>query len=205
VRVTVSQLLSLGIGTRGDEIFHPGPEIVATVYCRSSASPRTRCTGNLPAQLYCKAAIHCPRRLIVSGNGGVWTQMRAIWLSDARQAYYPLFQVVPLGAMVCRYRPTPSAPRFVTPMRTLDQFKVVGRSALVTGAASGLGLAYAEVMVEAGARVTLADIDAEGAAREAARLRAEGHAAARAVACDVSNLAQVAAAFDGHVEAFGGL
>ena len=88
-------------------------------------------------------------------------------------------------------------------MRTLDQFEVVGRSALITGAASGLGLAYAEVMAEAGAKVTLADIDAEGADREAARLRAEGHAA-RAVACDVSNLAQVAAAFDGHVDAFGG-
>ena len=54
-------------------------------------------------------------------------------------------------------------------MNTLDQFDIAGRSALVTGAASGLGLAYAEVMAEAGARVTLADIDAEGAEREAAR------------------------------------
>ena len=35
---------------------------------------------------------------------------------------------------------------------TLDQFDIRGRSALVTGAASGIGLAYAECMGEAGAR-----------------------------------------------------
>ncbi len=89
-------------------------------------------------------------------------------------------------------------------MKTLDQFNIAGRSALVTGAASGIGLAYAECMAEAGAKVTLVDIDSEGAEREAARLRGEG-ADARAVTCDVSDLAQVMAAFDSHVAAFGGL
>jgi NAD(P)-dependent dehydrogenase (short-subunit alcohol dehydrogenase family) len=89
-------------------------------------------------------------------------------------------------------------------MKTLDQFNIAGRSALVTGAASGIGLAYAEAMAEAGAKVTLADIDGEGAKREAARLRSEG-ADARASTCDVSDLIQVVAAFDDHVEAYGGL
>lgn len=88
-------------------------------------------------------------------------------------------------------------------MKTLDQFDISGRSALITGAASGLGLAYAEAMAEAGAKVTLADIDVDGAEREAARLRSEGHEA-RAVICDVSDLVQVAAAFDGHVADYGG-
>lgn len=88
-------------------------------------------------------------------------------------------------------------------MKTLDQFDISGRSALVTGAASGIGLAYAEVMAEAGAKVTLADIDGEGAEREAARLRAEGHEA-RAAVCDVADLDQVAKAFDDHVAAYGG-
>jgi NAD(P)-dependent dehydrogenase (short-subunit alcohol dehydrogenase family) len=86
---------------------------------------------------------------------------------------------------------------------TLDQFDIRGRSALVTGAASGIGLAYAEVMAEAGARVTLTDIDGEGAAREARRLVDEGHDA-RWSQCDVADLAQVAKAFDDHVAAYGG-
>jgi len=87
--------------------------------------------------------------------------------------------------------------------RTLDQFDIMGRSALVTGAASGIGLAYAETMAEAGAKVTLTDIDAEGAAREAQRLVNEGYEA-RWSTCDVSDLDQVAKAFDEHVAAYGG-
>jgi NAD(P)-dependent dehydrogenase (short-subunit alcohol dehydrogenase family) len=88
-------------------------------------------------------------------------------------------------------------------VKTLDQFDIRGRSALVTGAASGIGLAYAECMAEAGARVTLADIDAEGAEREAARLVVEGFEA-RWDACDVADLDHVSRAFDNHVAAYGG-
>lgn len=87
--------------------------------------------------------------------------------------------------------------------KTLDQFDLTGRSGLVTGAASGLGLAYAEVLAEAGAKVTLTDIDAAGAEREAKRLVDQGYDA-RWDACDVSDLAQVAQAFDNHVAAYGG-
>ena len=88
-------------------------------------------------------------------------------------------------------------------MKTLDQFDLTGRSGLVTGAASGIGLAYAEAIAEAGAKVTLTDIDAEGAAREAQRLCDEGYEA-RWDSCDVTDLAQVAKAFDNHVAAYGG-
>jgi NAD(P)-dependent dehydrogenase (short-subunit alcohol dehydrogenase family) len=88
-------------------------------------------------------------------------------------------------------------------VKTLDQFDIAGRSALVTGAASGIGLAYAECMAEAGAKVTLTDIDAEGAAREAQRLAGEGYET-RWAACDVADLDQVARAFDDHVAAYGG-
>lgn len=92
----------------------------------------------------------------------------------------------------------------MTEPKTLDQFDIAGRSAFVTGAASGIGLAYAECMAEAGAKVTLTDIDAEGAAREAQRLSREGYEA-RFTVCDVSDLHQVATAVDGHVRAYGGL
>jgi NAD(P)-dependent dehydrogenase (short-subunit alcohol dehydrogenase family) len=87
--------------------------------------------------------------------------------------------------------------------KTLDQFDVRGRSALVTGAASGIGLAYAETMAEAGAKVTLTDIDAEGVAREAQRLAGEGYEV-RSGVCDVAKLDEVAKAFDDHVAAYGG-
>ncbi|MFM2300309.1 MAG: hypothetical protein RLZZ84_45 [Pseudomonadota bacterium] len=89
-------------------------------------------------------------------------------------------------------------------MKALDQFAIAGRSALVTGAASGLGLAFAEAMAEAGANVTLTDIDGAGLAREAARLSGEGYSVRTAV-LDVTDRTACAAVFDGHAAAFGGL
>ncbi len=89
-------------------------------------------------------------------------------------------------------------------MAILDRFDIKGRSALVTGSASGIGLAYAEAMAEAGAMVTITDIDGEGAEREAARLREAGYEA-RADRLDVSDFDAVAAAFDAHAKAYGGL
>ena len=89
-------------------------------------------------------------------------------------------------------------------MAILDRFDIKGRSALVTGAASGIGLAYAEAMAEAGALVTLTDIDGEGAEREAARLQEAGHEV-RFDRLDVSDFDAVAAAFDAHAKAYGGL
>ena len=54
-------------------------------------------------------------------------------------------------------------------------FDIKGHVALVTGAASGLGLAYAEVMAENGAKVMLVDMDAVGLAKVHARLKDAGH------------------------------
>jgi NAD(P)-dependent dehydrogenase (short-subunit alcohol dehydrogenase family) len=64
--------------------------------------------------------------------------------------------------------------------------------ALVTGAASGLGLATAQAFAEAGAAVALADWNLDGAQAAAAALTARGHKAI-AIGCDVSD--------DSHVEA----
>jgi NAD(P)-dependent dehydrogenase (short-subunit alcohol dehydrogenase family) len=48
--------------------------------------------------------------------------------------------------------------------------KLEGRGAVVTGAASGIGLAIAEALAAAGARVLMTDIDGDAVAREAARV-----------------------------------
>jgi NAD(P)-dependent dehydrogenase (short-subunit alcohol dehydrogenase family) len=65
-------------------------------------------------------------------------------------------------------------------------FDVRGLGAVVTGAASGIGLAIAEVLASCGARVTLADADADGVAREAVRLAGQG-ADVRSAVVDVAD------------------
>src|SRR5207244_13541869 len=76
--------------------------------------------------------------------------------------------------------------------------------ALVTGAASGLGLATAKAFAEAGAAVVLADWNREAAKLAAERLTAQGHQAL-AVQCDVSDDAQVEAMVKQTVATFGHL
>ena len=76
--------------------------------------------------------------------------------------------------------------------------------ALVTGAASGLGLATAKAFAEAGAAVVLADWN-ENAVRSAAEeLAAKGHKTL-AIQCDVADDAQVEAMVDQTVATFGRL
>src|SRR5438128_7061054 len=76
--------------------------------------------------------------------------------------------------------------------------------ALVTGAASGMGLATAKAFAEAGAAVTLADVN-EAAVRSAANdLAAAGHKAI-GIRCDVADEAEVAAMVEQTVASFGRL
>jgi NAD(P)-dependent dehydrogenase (short-subunit alcohol dehydrogenase family) len=63
---------------------------------------------------------------------------------------------------------------------------LAGYRVLVTGAARGLGLAFARSIARAGARVVLADILADAAQAEAARLR-EGGLDAQALALDLGD------------------
>jgi len=59
-------------------------------------------------------------------------------------------------------------------MNVSSRFDVSGFGVIVTGGASGLGLAYGEVLAAHGARVTLIDVDAEALAAHTRRLVGEG-------------------------------
>src|SRR5258708_21487196 len=74
--------------------------------------------------------------------------------------------------------------------------------ALVTGAASGIGLVTAKAFAEAGAAVTLADINEDGARSAAEALVAAGHRAI-GVRCDVAEADEVAAMVGQTVSTFG--
>jgi NAD(P)-dependent dehydrogenase (short-subunit alcohol dehydrogenase family) len=76
--------------------------------------------------------------------------------------------------------------------------------ALVTGAASGIGLATAKAFAEAGAAVSLADLH-EDAARSAAEQLVAGGQRAIAVRCNVADEADVAAMVEQTVSTFGRL
>ncbi|HEY2467572.1 MAG TPA: SDR family oxidoreductase [Terracidiphilus sp.] len=87
---------------------------------------------------------------------------------------------------------------------SLNPMDFTGKVALVTGAASGMGLATAQAFAEAGAAVVLADFREDAVKAEAQKLAAAGRKVI-AVGCDVSDEAQVEQMVDHTVAEFGRL
>jgi NADP-dependent 3-hydroxy acid dehydrogenase YdfG len=79
---------------------------------------------------------------------------------------------------------------------------LAGRTAVVTGAAGGIGLALTERFVAAGMSVVMADIDEEALAREATRLESDG-ASVLGVLTDVRDSEAVEALRDQALSVFG--
>ena len=85
-----------------------------------------------------------------------------------------------------------------------DLFDVTGFGVIVTGGASGLGLAYGEALAAGGARVTLIDLDETALEAQVSRLAGEGLDVRGAVA-DVTDHDALDRAVDGAAEAYGRL
>ncbi|RMF07861.1 MAG: glucose 1-dehydrogenase [Alphaproteobacteria bacterium] len=79
--------------------------------------------------------------------------------------------------------------------------RVQGKAALVTGAASGLGAAIARCLAREGARVAVADINADGAEAIAREIGEDS----LAITLDVTDEASWQKALDATVDALGGL
>src|SRR5580692_11785653 len=80
-------------------------------------------------------------------------------------------------------------------MKASELFDVTGLAVIVTGAASGIGYAYADAMADNGARVVLVDIDRAGLDQAVAKLKTSGGDVRGAVA-DVTDRGALRAAFD---------
>lgn len=72
----------------------------------------------------------------------------------------------------------------------LHRFKLHGRTALVTGGASGLGLACVEALAELGSRVVIADLKPDTINTARAAMQAKGHRV-EGVVMDVTDSARV--------------
>lgn len=83
-------------------------------------------------------------------------------------------------------------------------FTLEGKNAIVTGAASGLGQHCAETLARAGARVALLDINQDGLAKTAARIKKIGGQSVSQVV-DISQTKAVDAGVGEVIEAFGAI
>lgn len=79
------------------------------------------------------------------------------------------------------------------------------KTAISTGAASGMGLLFAQNFAELGGNVVMCDVNQKALDEKVNEINQKGGGRAVGVICDVRDYAQVCAARDKAVEAFGGI
>lgn len=92
----------------------------------------------------------------------------------------------------------------MTPYVDLDR-SIAGKTALITGAASGMGRATAHLFARQGAQVMLSDINGDGAKAVAAEIREAGFGSVESCTLDVGDADAISDAVAQTVTAFGGL
>ena len=80
-----------------------------------------------------------------------------------------------------------------------------GKTAISTGAASGMGLLFAQNWAEAGGNVVLCDVNEQVLEEKVEEINAKDGGRALGVVCDVRDYAQVCRARDAAVETFGSI
>lgn len=84
-------------------------------------------------------------------------------------------------------------------------FDFSGKTAISTGAASGMGLLFAQNFAKRGGNVVLCDVNEETLKAKVTEINEQKQGKAIGVVCDVRNYQQVCAARDKAVEAFGSI
>ena len=79
------------------------------------------------------------------------------------------------------------------------------QTAISTGAASGMGLLFAQQWASLGGNVLMCDVNLPALEEEAARINAQGKGKAAVISCDVRDYSQVCAARDLAVAEFGSI
>lgn len=90
------------------------------------------------------------------------------------------------------------------PYRELSR-SIAGRTAIVTGAASGMGRATAHLFAREGANVAVTDLNADACQMVVEEIAQAGFNTARAFALDVSDADAISGTVSAIVEAFGGI
>ena len=150
-----------------------------------------------------------PRVILVPGVGLFGLGASAKDAAIAADIAENTVEVVTAAEAMSRYQPIPEEDQFDVEYWSLEQAKLgkaaekplARQVAVITGGASGIGLATAKAMARQGAEVAALDLDGEAAARAAKAIGG----AALGLACDVTRPADVQRAFNAIVEKFGGV
>jgi rhamnulose-1-phosphate aldolase/alcohol dehydrogenase len=156
-----------------------------------------------------------PRVILVPGLGMINTGSDSTNADVSRQLYHRAISVIGGSEALGGFESLNPAEAFGIEYWPLELYKLklkppdrelVGKVALITGAASGIGRAAAFRLAQEGAHVVIADINADGAGEVATDISKRfGFRRSIAVGCDVTSEKAVAEAFRTTVLAYGGV